>query len=217
MKQIIAIFLLLTLNLMPTVVNADTLALSVQNIEAEWAHIHYNVAKQQQEAAYKHLLTEVKNLNELYPDQAELIIQQAIIVASNAENVDAFSALEAVKQARELLLRAIQLDPAASEGAAFVTLGSLYYMVPSWPIAYGDNSKASTLLKKTLAINPDSIDANYFYGDFLATQGKQQQAITYFKRAMAIPARKNQVFADTQLHRQAKLAIIENSQRIAAK
>lgn len=217
MKQIMAVFFLLTPSLMPIVVNADALALSVQNIEAEWAHIHYNVAKQQQEAAYKHLLAEVSDLNELYSDQAELIIQQAIIVASNAKNVGAFSALEAVKQARELLLRAIHLNPAASEGAAFVTLGSLYYKVPSWPIAYGDNSKASTLLKKALTINPDSIDANYFYGDFLATQGKQQQAITYFKRAMAIPVRKNQVFADTQLHKQAKLAIIENGQRIATK
>lgn len=146
MKQIIAIFFLLSLTLMSSLVKADTLALSVQKIEAEWAHIHYNVAKHQQEAAYKHLLAEVNDLNELYPDQAELIIQQAIIVASNAENVDALSALKAVKQARELLIRAIQLDPAASEGAAFVTLGSLYYMVPSWPIAYGDNDKASGLL-----------------------------------------------------------------------
>ncbi|OQK16580.1 hypothetical protein AU255_01350 [Methyloprofundus sedimenti] len=217
MKQIIAIFLSLTLNFMPAIVNADALGLAVQNIEAQWAHIHYSVAKKQQTAAYMQLLAEVTALNAQYPDQAELIIQQAIIIASNAENVDAFKALEAVHQARDLLLRAIELDPNASEGAAYVTLGSLYYMVPSWPIAYGDNDKANTMLKKALAINPNTIDANYFYGDFLAKQGKQQQAVTYFKRAMAIPVRKNQVFADTQLHRQAKLAIIENNQFVAAK
>jgi hypothetical protein len=67
-------------------------------------------------------------------------------------------------------MRAIQLDPNASEGAAFVTLGSLYYMVPGWPIAYGDTNKADALLKKALVINPNTIDANYFYGDFLATR-----------------------------------------------
>ena len=217
MKQIIAILVLLALNLMPALVKADTLELAVQNIESQWAHIHYNVAKEQQEAAYQLLLVEVNALNLQHPDQAELLIQQAIIVASNADNIDAFSALDAVKQARELLLRAIQLDPNASEGAAFVTLGSLYYMVPGWPIAYGDTHKANTLLKKALAINPNTIDANYFYGDFLATQGKQQQAVSYFKRAMAIPVRTTQAFADSQLHRQAKLAIIENSQFIAAK
>lgn len=217
MKNIIAIFLSLTLNFIPAIVNADALGLAVQNIESQWAHIHYSVAKKQQNAAYMQLLAEVKALNAQYPDQAELIIQQAIIIASNAENVEAFKALEAVHQARDLLLRAIELDPNASEGAAFVTLGSLYYMVPSWPIAYGDNDKANTMLKKALAINPNTIDANYFYGDFLAKQGKQQQAVTYFKRAMAIPVRKNQVFADTQLHKQAKLAIIENNQFVAAK
>ncbi|WP_428357047.1 tetratricopeptide repeat protein [Methyloprofundus sp.] len=217
MKQIIAIFLFTVLNLMPAVVSADTLRLAVQKIESEWANIHYNVAKEQQEAAYQLLLAEVKDLNKQYPDQAELIIQQAIIVASNADNIDAFSALEAINQARELLLLAIQLDPNASEGAAFVTLGSLYYMVPGWPIAFGDNDKANALLKKALAINPNTIDANFYYGDFLATLGKRQQALTYFKRAVAIPVRKNQVFADTQLLKQAELAVLENSQVIAAK
>lgn len=217
MKQILAIFLLLALNLMPTLVKAGAVEQAVQKIESQWAHIHYNVAKEQQEAAYQQLLAEVKVLNLQHPDQAELIIQQAIIIASNADNIDAFSALEAANQARELLMRAIQLDPNASEGAAFVTLGSLYYMVPGWPIAYGDTNKADALLKKALVINPNTIDANYFYGDFLATQGKQKQAVSYFKRAVAIPVRKNQEFADNQLHKQAKLAIMENSQFIATK
>jgi tetratricopeptide (TPR) repeat protein len=216
MKQIIAIFLLLALNLMPGLVNAGAIDQAVQKIESQWAHIYYNVAKEQQEAAYKRLLAEVKALKSQHPDQAELIIQQAIIVASNADNIDAFSALGAVNQARELLIRAIRLDPNASGGAAFVTLGSLYYMVPGWPIAYGDTNKADALLKKALAINPNTIDANYFYGDFLAMQGKQKQAVSYFKRAMAIPVRKNQEFADSQLHKQAKLAIIENNQFVAA-
>lgn len=215
MKQIFAIFLLLALNLTPAYVKADTVQRAVQKVEAQWANIHYTVAKEQQEAAYQQLLARLKVLQGEHPAQAELIIQQAIIVASNAENVDAFSALQAVSEARDLLLRAIELDPNASAGAAFVTLGSLYYMVPGWPIAFGDNDKARTMLKKALAINADTIDANYFYGDFLVTQGKQQEAVTYFKRALAIPVRETQVFADTQLHSQAKAAIIENSQVLA--
>jgi len=46
--------------------------------------------------------------------------------------------------------------------------------------------------------------------DFLNRQGKQQQAMVYFKRALAIPARLTQVFADTQLHEQIKLTMEEN-------
>ena len=193
MKQIIAIFISLALNLMPATGRADTLKLAVQKIESEWARIHYNVAKKQQITAFKKLLAEVKGLNAQYPNQAELIIQQAIIVASNADNIDPFNALQAVHQARDLLLRAIELDQNASEGAAYVTLGTLYYMVPSWPIAYGDNDKAQVMLKKALAINPNTIDANYFYGEFLVTRGKQKEAMAYFKRAIAIPVRETQM------------------------
>ena len=216
MKHIIAIFLLLALNLMPAIVRADALNFAVQKIESEWARIHYNVAKKQQKTAFKKLLAEVKGLNSQYPNQAELIIQQAIIVASNAENIAPLSALQAVHQARDLLLRAIELDPCASEGAAYVTLGTLYYRVPAWPIAYGDNDKAQVMLKKALTINPNTIDANYFYGDFLATQGKQKEAMTYFNRALAVPVRATQVFADTKLHQQVKSAMLENSQVLAA-
>lgn len=216
MKQIIAIFILLTINLLPLLAKADAMQPIVDKVEARWAHIHYNVAKEQQDAAYQQLLVELKVFQAQYPNQAELIIQQAIIVASNAENIDALSALQAVNEARDLLLQAIELDPNASAGAAYVTLGSLYYRVPGWPIAFGDDDKARVMLQKALTVNPDTIDANYFYGDFLVTQGKQQEAVTYFKRALAIPVRETQVFADTQLHAQAEIAIIENDQALAA-
>lgn len=215
MKQLIATFLLLISILVPALANADTLELAVQHIESEWARIHYSVAKEQQEVAYKQLLAELQLFKAEHPDRAELFIQQAIIIASNAENIGAMNALQAINQARDLLLHAIALDPNASEGAAYVTLGSLYYMVPSWPIAYGDNKKARAMLQKALAINPNTIDANFFYGDFLAAQGEQKEAITYFKRALAIPARTTQVFADRQLQAQAKQAIFENSQVLA--
>lgn len=211
MKQVIAIFLFFAVNLIPALVSADSLHLAVQKIESKWAHIHYQLAHDQQASAYQQLLIELESLKLQHPDQAELLIQQAIIIASNAENIDALSALQAINRARELLLHAIKLDPNASEGAAYVTLGSLYYLVPGWPIAYGDNKVAQTMLKKALDINPNTIDANYFYGDFLVTQDQHQEALSYFKRAISIPVRSNQVFADKQLHAQAKQAIVNYS------
>ncbi len=215
MKHLIAIFLLLALSLFSISSRADELQLAVQNIESEWARIYYAVAKEQQDVAYQQLLAQVDALKAQYPDQAELLIQQAIIVASNADNIAPLSALQSVHQARDLLLQAIAINPAALEGAAFVTLGSLYYKVPGWPIAYGDHHKAETMLKKALVINPHTIDANYFYGDFLVTQGRQLEALAYFKNALAVPVRETQVFADTQLHRQVQQAIQENIQDIA--
>lgn len=207
------IFLIVTLNLLPAFVTADTLEITLQKIESEWARIHYTVAKKHQEVAFKQLLADIKDVNVLYLDQAELIIQQAIIVASNADNIFPLAALQAIHQARDLLLHAIELNPEASDGAAFVILGSLYYQVPGWPIAYGDDDEAKKMLQKALAINPNTIDANYFYGDFLVTQGRQKDAVVYFKRALAISVRTTQVFADTKLHNQAKFALIKNGQQ----
>jgi len=207
MKQIMAFLLVLAFYFIPVTAKADTVQLAVQHIESEWAHIHYRVAKEQQNTAFQALLSEINRLKIQHPDQAEFIIQEAIITATNAENINAFSALSAIYTARDLLLHAIELNPNALEGAAFVTLGSLYYLVPGWPIAYGNNAKAQTLLEKALLINPNTIDANFFYGDFLASQGRQQKALVYFQRALAIPVRTTQVFADKQLHRQAKQAV----------
>ena len=74
---------------MPTLVKANELELAVQKIESQWAHIHYSVAKEQQPEAYKQLFADLKNVQAQHPNKAELIIQQAIIVASNAENISA--------------------------------------------------------------------------------------------------------------------------------
>ncbi|MCK7498772.1 MAG: hypothetical protein MZW92_55455 [Comamonadaceae bacterium] len=52
----------------------------------------------------------------------------------------------------------------------------LYYKVPGWPIGFGDKAKAKELLQKALAINPQGIDANYFYGEYLVETGKPAEA-----------------------------------------
>ncbi len=207
MKQIMTLLLGGVLSLAPLLVSADTLQLAVQHIESEWARIHYRSATEQRAVEFQRLLHSIHTLKQKYPKQAELIIQQAIIVASNAEHVNPFSALAAIYEARELLLQAIELNPNASDGAAFLVLGSLYYLVPGWPIAYGDDDKAQQLLTRALSINPNTIDANFFYADFLRSQGKPQEAISYYKRALIIPVRVTQVFADTQLQAQATQAM----------
>jgi len=213
MKQII-VFLLLGVTSLGSLANPVQQA--VQKMESEWAQIYYSVAKEQQGDAYTQLLTEINAYNRQYPDQAELIIQQAIVVASNAEYSDPVTALSAIYEARDLLLHAIALNPTASEGAAYVMLGSLYYQVPAWPIAYGDNAQAKAYLEKALAINPNGIDANYFYADFLRRQGNPKEALSYFYRALNLPVRENHIFADTQLQIQAEQLINQYKQAVVA-
>ena len=177
------------------------------NIESEWAAIYYSMPRQQKESAYDILLNKTEELASRNPDSSELLYWQAVILASRAELQDGFSALKAIHKAKNLLEQVISTKPQTANGSAYVVLGTLYYMVPKWPIAFGDNDKAVSLFQEALRINPASIDANYFYGDFLLAQKKIKEAKAYFEKALAVPARKEQEFADNKLKNEVKQAL----------
>lgn len=178
-----------------------------KNIESEWALIYYGTPKPEQGPAYQQLLDKIIALSEQHPNDAELIFWQAIVKATNADHQNAFTALDAIKEARNLLVKAIQINPEIMNGSAYVTLGTLYYMAPKWPIAFGDDKAAQEMLETALQINPNGIDANYFYGDFLLSRNKPDEAVRYFEKAATIPARNEQLYADNQLKAEATLAL----------
>jgi len=68
--------------------------------------------------------------------------------------------------------------------------------VPPWPIAYGDNDSAREMLIKGLEINPDGIDANYFYGEFLFKRGELNKAIEVLKKGLLASPREGREVAD---------------------
>ena len=185
----------------------------MQRIESEWAVIYYNTPKQKQEPSYRRLLDKTANLSRQHPKNAELMILEAMVKASNADHQDAVSALEAIHEARDLLLKAIEINPKAMKGSAYVILGTLYYMAPMWPIGFGDDAAAQKMLETALQINPDGIDSNYFYGDFLLTHNKLDEAETYFKRAISVPTRPEQLHADIQLKEEATRALKNTQER----
>ncbi len=192
---------------------AENLSGSLQYLESEWAFIYYNMPKQKQGPAYSTLLDKAINLSRQNPNKAEPIIWEAIIKASNADHQDAVSALQAIHEARDLLLKAIAINPQAMDGSAYVTLGTLYYMTPKWPIGFGDEKTAQKMLETALKITPNGIESNYFYGDFLLSNNNVKQAEKYFQLAIAAPVRKEQFYADNKLKEQAKLALENTKER----
>ncbi|WP_114806128.1 tetratricopeptide repeat protein [Vibrio cholerae] len=62
--------------------------------------------------------------------------------------------------------------------------------------AFGDKEKAEQLLKQALTVNPNGIDANYFYGDFLLQEGRSAEAKRYLLQAQHAPARPKREIAD---------------------
>ena len=101
-----------------------------------------------------------------------------------------------MKNAKKTLEQALAIDPQALNGSAYTSLGSLYYQVPGWPIGFGDDKKALENLRRGLAINPDGIDPNYFYGDYLFRKGDYEGAERALRKALQAPARPGRKLAD---------------------
>ena len=68
--------------------------------------------------------------------------------------------------------------------------------MPGWPIGFGNDKKAREYLQKALIINPEGIDPNYFYGEFLVEKKEYDAARVVLKKAQAAPARLDRKIAD---------------------
>jgi Tfp pilus assembly protein PilF len=86
-------------------------------------------------------------------------------------------------------------------------------MTPQWPIAFGDSDEAKKLLETALKINPNGIDSNYFYGDYLLSNNELHEAEKYFKKAISAKVRPTQKLADSKLIEEAKQALKATSER----
>lgn len=175
---------------------AETLTTALLKLQKDWAIANYQTKQDKLESVFESLSKSADELLLKFPGKAEPLIWKAIVLSSDAGKNGGFAALGKVKQARELLLQAEKIDPNALNGSIYTSLGSLYYQVPGWPIGFGDEQQAEIYLNKALQINPNGIDSNYFYADYLLEQGDNKQAVVYFKRALNAPLRTDRPVAD---------------------
>ncbi|RMH52905.1 MAG: hypothetical protein D6682_00650 [Zetaproteobacteria bacterium] len=159
----------------------------ISQLQRQWAIINYQKPKSERKREFARLAEEAHAVVAAYPNRAEPLIWEGIIRASLAGATGGLSALGIMKDAKALLERAIAIDGTALHGAAYTSLGSFYYMVPGWPLGYGDDDKALEYLKKGLEIAPDDMDANYFMGDYWLDQGDKRKAERYFRKVLSLP------------------------------
>jgi len=159
----------------------------VHHIESIWLNNH-QVPKDnpKRKNIFLKLTEDITDVVLSFPKHAEPLILKSAILLTMAEDASNFLSLGLVKEAKKLLLKAIDINPEANHGAALVTLGVLYYKVPSWPISFKDEDEAEFYLSKALAVNPAGIDSNYYYADFLIDQGKEKQALPYLNKAINV-------------------------------
>lgn len=179
----------------------------LSNMQRQWAVNQYELTGEEQVDAFKALISTAEEAVKAFPDAAELWVWKGIINSSYAGVDGGMGALKFAKTAKSDLEKAMSLDETVLDGSAFTSLGALYYKVPSWPIGFGDADKAETLLKKALALDPEGIDSNYFYGDYLLSRKRYQQALSYLEKAAQAAPRPGRELADEARHKEIAAAI----------
>jgi cytochrome c-type biogenesis protein CcmH/NrfG len=165
-------------------------------LQQRWAEVKYQTPGDKQAAEFERLAQEADVVVQKNAGAAEPLIWQGIILATWAGAKGGLGALGLCKKARISLEAALKIDPSALQGSAYTSLGSLYYQVPGWPVGFGDDDKAEQLLKQALTINPDGIDSNYFYGDYLIEQDRYKEAVAVLEHAASAAPRPGRELAD---------------------
>ncbi len=178
------------------IATADTVKDNIQSLQKEWALINYETTEDNREAAFSILAKKANELTGQYPDRAEPLVWEGIILSTYAGAKGGLGALGLIEEARDRLLDAEKINANALNGSIYTSLGSLYYQAPGWPISFGSNDDAKLYLNRALEINPNGIDPNYFYGDFLIEQGKYKEAIAVLEHALEAPLRPERPVAD---------------------
>lgn len=176
---------------------ADDFDSSLSGIQQEWAVANYQRTGSAREAAFAALVEHAGSFRAQYPERAEALAWEGIVLSTYAGEVGAMSAMKYAKEARAALEQAEKLDAKALGGGVYASLGALYSKVPGGFLGFGDDERAEQYFIKALAIDADNIDNNYFYGEFLLDQGKYVEAKRALEHALAAPAVADRPVFDT--------------------
>ncbi|CAN5413281.1 hypothetical protein BH09PSE6_BH09PSE6_13790 [soil metagenome] len=187
--------LLMMIGLAPA--HADPVDEAVAGLQHDWEVTRYQAPAPERERRFESLASKAHALVETNPQRPELMIWEGIALSSWAGEKGGLGALSLVKRAKALYEGAIQIDGTVLDGSAYNSLGVLYYKVPGWPLGFGDKDKAREMLQKALQINPQGLDPNFFYAEYLVETKHSDDAVPYLDKALQAPSRPNRSIADT--------------------
>ena len=212
MKRLLTGLLALILTL-PAIAFASPLDDAVAELQRGWEVLRYQTPPGERERGFEALAAKAHKVSESFPGRSEPLIWEGIIVSSWAGEKGGLGALSLAKQAKALYEQAIGIDGGALDGSAYNSLGVLYYRVPGWPMGFGDKDKARALLQKALTINPQGIDPNFFYAEYLIETRHADEAVSYLERALQAPSRPGRQIADTGRREEARALLARVRER----
>ena len=168
----------------------------IRPVQDQWAEIKYRVPENQQADRYEALGKKSRQLVDANPGMAEALVWEGIVLSSEAGARGGLGALSLAKDAKQRFEEALKINDKVLQGSAYTSLATLYAKVPGWPIGFGDKEKAENFFKKSLAINPNGIDPNFFYAEYLAERDRNAEARQYLEKALKAAPRPGREVAD---------------------
>ncbi len=188
---------------------------AVLTMSREWAHIKYQIhGRGRQLRGFRILENQAAALAKRYPFNARPLLWQGIVASEEAARASLFQRLGYAKRARLLLKRAHAINPNAAHGGVWLSLGVLYARVPGFPFAFGSDSKARADLQRALQLNPNGLDANYFYGDYLFSQGHYARAMVVLEHGLQAPRDAERPVWDAARRHQIRQLLVKITQKM---
>ena len=185
-------------------------------VQTAWATANYETpAGDARVRAFESLSKRAEAFVASFPNRAEPLIWQGIVLSTYAGAKGGLGALGLAKQSRAALEAAMKIDAQALDGSAYTSLGTLYFKVPGFPLGFGNKDKARDYLQKALAINPDGLDPNFFYGEFLYEQDDYGKALEHLQKSLHAQARPGREVADAGRRKEAQALIDKIQSRVA--
>lgn len=189
----------------------------LEAVQAAWATANYETPTGSARAqAFETLSKRAEAFVKAYPGRPEPLIWQGIVLSTYAGAKSGLGALGLAKQSRAALEAAMKIDPDALGGSAYTSLGTLYFKVPGFPLGFGDKKKANEYLQHALAINPDGVDPNFFYGEYLFEQDRYAQALEHLQKALRAPVRPGRELADAGRRREIEAMIAQVHSKVSS-
>lgn len=184
--------------------SAQTCPELVIDLRQRWDEITFQMPADERANAYAALAEDAFVGTTAQPNCTEAWVWNGIAEASYAEAGNMFVALGALRRAHAALTEAVRQDGRVMAGAAHTALAAIYYRSYPWPFGLGDDELAAEEFKQALALAPNDIDANYYYGDYLISEGRYAEARAALQKALAAPPRYGRDSADAGRREQAQ-------------
>ncbi len=179
-------------------------AATLKDVQHDWVEAKYHTPdKKEQLRKLDAVVAEATDV--AAGGDAEAQVWEAAVLSTRARLTGGTGALSDIRAAKELLEGAFAANPpSVADGYADSILAALYGKAPGWPVSFGDNDKARKHFAAALKRNPNGIDVNTLYGEFLLDHGEDDAARAALELALQAKPRKGHEAADAGRHAEAQ-------------